>query len=92
MVAPRAKQMQIDLRLSPQAKQLLEDAACISGQSLHEFAVSTLLEQARRIVHANGITVLSNRDRDIFLAMLDADARPNEALRRAANRYKKKYG
>jgi flagellar hook protein FlgE len=49
-------------------------------------------EAARRIVRQNSITVLSDRDRDIFLAMLDADAKPNAALRRAAKRYQKNHG
>ena len=35
--------------------------------------------------------VLSNRDRDIFLAMLDADEEPNEAMKAAAERYKEGY-
>lgn len=32
--------------------------------------------------------VLSNRDRDIFLALLDADDEPNEALKAAAAEFK----
>jgi hypothetical protein len=37
-------------------------------------------------------TPLSDRDRDIFLALLDNPPPPNEALRRAAAKYKKHYG
>jgi len=37
-------------------------------------------------------TVLSDRDRDIFLAMLDADAKPNAALKKAAKAYAKAFG
>ena len=33
---------------------------------------------------------LSDRDRDIFLAMLDSDEEPNEALKQAAEEYKKR--
>ncbi len=32
---------------------------------------------------------MSNRDRDIFLALLDADDEPNEALKVAAAEFKK---
>lgn len=74
-------------RLNRQMKELIDRAASLMGQSVSDFAVSTLVEKARRIVQENGITVLSDRDRDIFLAMLDDDARPNEALKRAAKRY-----
>jgi uncharacterized protein (DUF1778 family) len=46
---------------------------------------------ARRVLQDHDRTVLSNRDRDIFLAMLEeTDTRPNEALAAAARRYKKR--
>lgn len=32
---------------------------------------------------------LSDRDRDIFLALLDSDQEPNEALRKAAKDYQR---
>jgi hypothetical protein len=39
------------------------------------------------------VTELSNRDRDIFIALLaDAEARPNKALAAAARTYKKYAG
>src|SRR5438874_290747 len=82
----------LDFRLSQQHKVLIDQAARLAGQSISDFAVSTLVERARRILQENTVTVLSDRDRDIFLAMLDGDAKPNAALRRAAKRYKERYG
>jgi hypothetical protein len=38
------------------------------------------------------LSPLSDRDRDRFLALLDNPPPPNKALRRAAGRYKKRYG
>lgn len=35
---------------------------------------------------------LSDRDRDGFLALLDSDEEPNEALRQAARRFKRTHG
>ncbi len=35
---------------------------------------------------------LSDRDRDQFLALLDSDEEPNEALRQAACRFKRTHG
>jgi hypothetical protein len=35
---------------------------------------------------------LSNEDRDFFLNLIDNPPEPNEALRKAAARYKKRYG
>ena len=80
----------LNFRLNSRQKDLIERAACITGQSVSDFATSTLVERARRIVEHH--TVLSNRDRDIFLAMLDADPEPNAALKRAVKRYKERNG
>ncbi len=41
-----------------------------------------------KVVKQYGSTILSNRDRDIFLAALRADGKPDAALRKAAVRYK----
>ncbi len=38
------------------------------------------------------VTPLSDRDRDRFLAMLDKPPVANEALRRAAGKYRKRHG
>jgi uncharacterized protein (DUF1778 family) len=38
------------------------------------------------------VTPLSDRDRDRFLAMLDNPPAPNEALRRAAAKHRKRHG
>jgi uncharacterized protein (DUF1778 family) len=81
----------LDVRLSKQLKELIQEAAELTGQSLTDFAVSTLTETARRIVQQNSMTVLSNRDRDVFLTLLDADDPPNEALRKAAKRFRKRH-
>jgi hypothetical protein len=35
---------------------------------------------------------LSERDRDLFLALLDSPPPPNKVLRRAAAKYKKRHG
>jgi uncharacterized protein (DUF1778 family) len=49
------------------------------------------IPEARDVIGQHDATVLSNRDRDIFLALLD-DANPNKALSDAAERYKKHLG
>lgn len=92
MAARQKNDARLDFRLNRQMKELIDRAASLTGQSVSDFAISTLVEKARRIIQENGTTVLSDRDRDIFLAMLDSDARPNEALKRAAKRYKARHG
>jgi len=88
---PTTLDARLDVRLTRQLKELIAEAASLTGQTVSDFAVSTLTEAARQIVQQNSMTVLSNRDRDIFLSMLDADAKPNFSLRRAAKRYKKHH-
>ena len=57
---------------------------------MSEFAVGTLVQQARSVIEQRNVTMLSNRDRDRFTDLFDAaDSRPNAALSRAARRYKK---
>lgn len=90
-MATPALDARLDFRLSSELKDLIAEAAVLTGQSLSDFAVSTLAETARQIVAQHRTTVLTNRDRDAFLAILDADQEPNEALRDAAKRYKERH-
>jgi uncharacterized protein (DUF1778 family) len=80
--------VRLDFRLNRRVKEVIERAAAVSGQSVSEFAVSTLYRTATEVLEKEQVTRLSNRDRDVFLALLDSDGKPNEALKRAARRYK----
>ncbi len=83
----------INVRLPRELKQTVEQAAAALGQSVSEFTVSTVLREARQVLQDARITKLTNRDRDLFLAALDdTTAKPNEALKAAARRYKKRMG
>lgn len=83
----------INVRLSSELKQTIEEAASALGQTVSEFAVSTVVREARQVLQNVQITRLSNRDRDRFLEALDAvDANPNAALKAAARRYGKRRG
>lgn len=80
----------INFRLSNELKQTIEDAAAEMGQSVTDFAVSTLVQTARKILHEQQVTRLSDRDRQHFASILESEAsRPNEALISATKRYKK---
>ncbi len=81
----------LNFRLPAALKDVIEQAAGHLGQTVSEFAVSTLVRSAHEIIEHHDRTELSNRDRDILLAMLDdADAEPNEALAAAAEKYKQR--
>ena len=83
----------IEFRLSSSQKQEIEQAALVQNRSLTDFATTVLTEAARKVLaaHAEHEHVqLSNRDRDRFLAMLDADATPNAALLAAAKTHRQR--
>lgn len=80
----------IGFRLSSELKQTIEAAAAELGQSVSDFAVTTLVQTARKVLHEQQVTRLSERDRQHFLAILDDEAsQQNEALIAAAKRYRK---
>lgn len=81
----------INVRLSSDLKQLVEEAAVTLGQTVSDFTISTLVREARQVIYDAQVTRLSNRDRDVFLAALDStNAKPNDALKAAARRFKKR--
>lgn len=83
----------INVRLNSELKKTIEDAAAELGQSISDFAISTLVQTARRILHEQQVTRLSERDRERFMALLDDEStKPNGALVKAAKRYKKQVG
>jgi uncharacterized protein (DUF1778 family) len=86
----QSSETRLDFRLTQENKELVEQAAALTGQTVSSFAISTLVEHARRIVQESSVTVLSSRDREAFLAMLDVEAGPNEALTQAAKRFKQR--
>ncbi|MGD0039926.1 MAG: DUF1778 domain-containing protein [Isosphaeraceae bacterium] len=92
-MATGARDARLNFRLPTDLKEVIEEAAATLGQSVSDFAVSTLVRQARTVIEQRNVTVLGDRDRDRFITLLDdAEARPNPALLKAAKRYKKHLG
>jgi uncharacterized protein (DUF1778 family) len=79
----------LSFRLNERHKKLIERAARSAGQTVTEYAVSELIAKARETLHKSHTTELSQRDSELFLTMLDSDAEPNEALKRAARTYRR---
>lgn len=87
MEATKRKDTRLEFRVTSAEKRLIAQAAHLRGQSLSGYAISTLVEDARQVIDNATRIELSNRDRDEFLAILDADDEPNEALTKAAQEY-----
>ena len=93
--SPKARLQKAKLELAfPKDKlRVLELAAAELGQSVADFATVTLLKTADEVMEKQRVTRLSDRDRDLFLALLnEVDAKPNPALLKAAERYRKHFG
>ncbi|MEK6286640.1 MAG: DUF1778 domain-containing protein [Acidobacteriota bacterium] len=75
--------------MTKRAKEKIEEGALVSHQTLTDFVVSSLLRASDEALKHHQAIRLTNRDRDLFLAALDADERPNPALRKAAQKFKR---
>ncbi|MCE9636245.1 MAG: DUF1778 domain-containing protein [Planctomycetes bacterium] len=79
----------LDVRVTAQHKKLIERAALAMGQPVTSFVLASVLDRAREALQSESRTVLSDRDRTAFLAILDSAARPTRALARAVARSRK---
>ena len=78
-----SRTVRFDMRINAQAKTMIERAALITGQTLTDFAISNLVQSAMETIERYEKLILSNRDRDRFLAALDRPAKPLPALAKA---------
>ncbi|MBX3415398.1 MAG: DUF1778 domain-containing protein [Pirellulales bacterium] len=80
----------LNFRLPAELKRIIEEAAAELGQTVSDFAISTLVQTAHRVIQSREVTVLSDRDREAFMAILDdKSAKPNRALKEAAKQYRR---
>ena len=82
-----SKTARIDFRLPEELKRRFELAASYVGKTLSDFAVDALMRRAREVQEEHERTVISSRDREVFVAILDNEE-PSDALRRSAEKYK----
>lgn len=78
----------LNFRLPIELKERIEKAAIISGLTVTDFAVSILGNSADEILEKHQTRTLSNKDRDIFLEMIENPPQPNQALLDAVKEYK----
>ena len=72
----------INLRATPDAKALIEKAAELMGTTLSAYMLQNSYEAAKRLIADHQMLMLSNRDRDAFLAAISKAPKPNAALRK----------
>ncbi len=83
------KDARLNIRVRPDIKDRIEKAANISGKTMTDFAISALSKTADEVLEQHHVTELSDRDRDIFLSILDKKSKPNAQLIKAAKTHKR---
>jgi uncharacterized protein (DUF1778 family) len=88
-MANDTKTERLDFRVSVETKRRLEEAAAFRGQSVSSFALGAILEKVEEVCCTTAVTRLSERDREVFVSLLDRDTEPNAALLAAVEDYRR---
>jgi uncharacterized protein (DUF1778 family) len=90
MPTQTANTERVDFRATPDIKALIERAAAIQGMAVSDYIRSVLVPASQQVIAQHETRVLSDRDRDLFLQLLDNPPAPNAALQAAAEAFKAK--
>lgn len=87
LASPQAHE-RIDLRTSPDVKQLIVRAATAAGMSVSAFLLGTAQERARQILAETEMMALTSRDWNAFARALDNSDKPRPKLSAAMKRHR----
>ncbi|WP_348640448.1 DUF1778 domain-containing protein [Mesorhizobium sp. B1-1-1] len=79
----------LEARISPDMLSVVKRAAEIQGRSVSDFVVSAAQEAAQRTIEETAIIRLSIEDQLALAEAILNPPEPNEALRKAADAYKR---
>jgi len=74
------KQERINLRLKPQAKEVLERAASFEGRTVTSFILTSAMARAERTIQEHEVMRLNARDAEAFFKALNKPVRFNSKL------------
>ena len=83
------KSDRISIRLEPQIKQRIEQAAAIDHRSVTGFIIASAVASAEEVLKRSDQMVLSERDWNIFYNALVKPPKPTKALKKAFADYRK---
>lgn len=78
----------IDLRTSPEIKELIVRAASTAGMTVSAFLLGTAQERARKILAETEMVTLSAQDWEVFARSLDNTEQPRPKLAAAMERHR----
>lgn len=76
----------IQIRASAATKAILNRAAALRGQKLSEFMLDSARARAEETILDQRLITLGDEDYKVFLAMLDAPAKPDKVVRARLSR------
>lgn len=88
MLASTQSHERIDLRTSPEIKELIVRAATAAGMSVSAFLLGTAQERARQILADTEMMTFSSRDWNAFASALDNADKPRPKLSAAMKRHR----
>jgi len=88
-VQRHTKEERLEVRIPKALKRLLEHAASLRGTSLSDFVLTSAQKEATQTIKDFEMLTLCHEAREVFVKALLNPRAPNEALRKAADRYKK---
>ncbi|EAA1524033.1 DUF1778 domain-containing protein [Salmonella enterica] len=83
---PVLKKQRIDLRLNEDDKNMIEEAAAITNQSISQFMVSTASERAAEVINQHRRLILNEKSWDLVMDAISNPPLPNDRLKRSAKR------
>jgi uncharacterized protein (DUF1778 family) len=88
-VASPQKQERLEARVTPEQKELLQQAAALEGITLTDFVVRSARRAAEQSIRDHTRLVLTAQESRAFVEALLNPPAPNAALRAAAEHYRK---
>ncbi len=87
----KTKKERVYLRLDAGSKRKLEQAAAYAETTMSQFVLRNAIEAAEHTIEVHEKTVLQQEDWDAFYDALVNPPEPNDALKRAAKRYREQF-
>ncbi|MGI8892491.1 MAG: DUF1778 domain-containing protein [Bacteroidia bacterium] len=92
MATTKQTKARFDARLSKRQKEFFEKAAMLGGyRNLTDFVILTVQERAKEIIEEHEQIISSQKDSNVFFEALINPPKPNKALRKAVEEYKKLF-
>ncbi len=86
------KEERLEARVTPEQKQLIARAAALRGSSVTDFIVASAQQAAADTIKDFELLTLHDEARDVFINAILHPPAPNEAARKAAQRYREQMG